>query len=954
MNRMLMGGVVLGVFLWASSARAQNETCPGQDVDLSSLGRCSANGVTETGTTTGAADDIDESNEVSCWGASDAAEVVYSFTLNYGRLLQIDLEGSGYDTKLAIVQGCPDGSNFCIFNDDYSSTFQSGFDCQYFDAGTYSVIVSGFNGHTGDFVLHIDECEQGCSENDFCPGEALDMSFIHTCGGATVQAAGSTVDATDDIDETSEVSCWDQSQAPERVYSFHLDFARALQVDLEGSDYDTKMAIVQGCPDGGNFCIYNDDYSSLQSGFDCQVFQPGDYSVIVSGFAGHVGNFALNLTECETACPANEVCPGDAVDLSALTPESGQTMTVSGTTSDATDDIDEVHEVSCWRFSGAAEKLHSFTLTQDTYLQITLEGSDYDTKMAVVDSCPEGDTFCRYNDDYNGSYQSGFDCEQYSAGTYSVIVSGYFGDRGDYQLNFTECHPVCGNGVVEDGETCDDGNNDDTDDCPGTCVAASCGDGFVWAGHEDCDDGNSANTDDCLNTCTAATCGDGYVWAGHETCDDGNSVNTDSCPGTCTAATCGDGYVWAGHETCDDGNNDDTDNCPGTCQPAVCGDGYVWAGHEECDDGNTANGDGCSSICAIEAVCGNGVPEAGEECDDGNGDNTDACLSTCVAASCGDGFVWAGHEECDDDNSDNTDDCLNTCVAASCGDGFVWAGHEECDDGNSDDTDDCPGTCVAASCGDGFVWAGHEECDDGNSVDTDDCPGTCVAANCGDGFVWAGHEECDDGNSVDTDDCPGTCAAATCGDGFIWAGHEECDDGNSDNTDDCPGTCVAPTCGDGFVWAGHEECDDGNSADGDGCSSTCTAEPAVCGNSIVEDGEDCDDGNTTDGDGCSATCQNEGNAVCGNGELEKGETCDDANTLSGDGCSATCAVEAGWACMGKPSSCCEDADGDHVCDGSGSSSDSGCGCSASGGAGDLGWIFVLLLGLPLIRRRRRR
>jgi len=44
--------------------------------------------------------------------------------------------------------------------------------------------------------------------------------------------------------------------------------------------------------------------------------------------------------------------------------------------------------------------------------------------------------------------------------------------------------PVCGNGVVEDGEACDDGNDDDTDACLTTCVAARCGDGIVHAGVE--------------------------------------------------------------------------------------------------------------------------------------------------------------------------------------------------------------------------------------------------------------------------------------------------------------------------------------------------------------------------------------------------------------------------------------------------------------------------------------
>jgi cysteine-rich repeat protein len=131
--------------------------------------------------------------------------------------------------------------------------------------------------------------------------------------------------------------------------------------------------------------------------------------------------------------------------------------------------------------------------------------------------------------------------------------------------------PVCGNGVIEEGEECDDGNPSDTDACPRTCMTASCGDGFVHAGVEICDDGNAIETDDCLSTCVPASCGDGFVHAGVEGCDDGNAI--------------------------------ETDDCLSTCVPASCGDGFVHEGIEECDDGGVVGGDGCGATCLAE--CGN-------------------------------------------------------------------------------------------------------------------------------------------------------------------------------------------------------------------------------------------------------------------------------------------------------------------------------------------------------------
>ncbi|WAS97360.1 DUF4215 domain-containing protein [Nannocystis punicea] len=57
---------------------------------------------------------------------------------------------------------------------------------------------------------------------------------------------------------------------------------------------------------------------------------------------------------------------------------------------------------------------------------------------------------------------------------------------------------VCGDGIVAPSEPCDDGNDDDTDDCV-DCQPAECGDGFVHAGVEQCDDGGD-NCENCVRT----------------------------------------------------------------------------------------------------------------------------------------------------------------------------------------------------------------------------------------------------------------------------------------------------------------------------------------------------------------------------------------------------------------------------------------------------------------------
>ncbi len=90
---------------------------------------------------------------------------------------------------------------------------------------------------------------------------------------------------------------------------------------------------------------------------------------------------------------------------------------------------------------------------------------------------------------------------------------------------------ICGNGVVESGEACDDGGESTT--CNFDCTISACGDSVVnMTAGEDCDDGGeSAN---CDADCTFAICGDGTlnVTAG-EQCDDGNTTPGGGCDPFC-------------------------------------------------------------------------------------------------------------------------------------------------------------------------------------------------------------------------------------------------------------------------------------------------------------------------------------------------------------------------------------------------------------------------------------
>lgn len=93
---------------------------------------------------------------------------------------------------------------------------------------------------------------------------------------------------------------------------------------------------------------------------------------------------------------------------------------------------------------------------------------------------------------------------------------------------------LCGNGTLDGGEECDDGNPDPTDGCTRDCTI--CGNGTVTA-PETCDDTNLVSDDGCDANCQTTGCGNGLI-VGAETCDDGNLDDRDSCPADCIVDAC--------------------------------------------------------------------------------------------------------------------------------------------------------------------------------------------------------------------------------------------------------------------------------------------------------------------------------------------------------------------------------------------------------------------------------
>jgi cysteine-rich repeat protein len=358
---------------------------------------------------------------------------------------------------------------------------------------------------------------------------------------------------------------------------------------------------------------------------------------------------------------------------------------------------------------------------------------------------------------------------------------------------------VCGDGVQDWFEQCDDANLEEGDGCDAGCAVEGgyscdswsgchrvvCGDGVQdWYangdgtfGNEGCDDANAAAGDGCSDACQLEP---GF------TCSDG--------PGApCREVICGDGFLdgYFLPGTGGTGGAGGTGSGGTFSAGAGGGGGFVTWFYEGCDDGNPSSADGCSSTCDVEPgyIC-------------------DVPGTSCRIPVCGDGrqdFILTG-------GTGGTGGTGNGSGGSFASGGFAGSGlpsgsWESCDDGNVTSADGCSGVCELESgwiCDAPGIPCRQPRCGDGR-IDFIGSGGAGGSGGTGaGGFAGqpgGGYEQCDDGNGADDDGCTSSCALEP-----GWA----CQNPGS--------ACHLAVCGDGIWDWPVEDCDDGNDVDGDGCS----------------------------------------------------------------------------------------------------------------------------------------
>ena len=367
----------------------------------------------------------------------------HQFTLAAAGEVTMSLCGGGttYDSYLYLL--ADDCATQLAYNDDFcglQSEITMGL-----SAGTYNLAVDGYSSNSGAYQLDItlgEPCVVTCPDPSTPEGEetCYDEYEDVTNGGCnSIPPVFGAIDCGETVCGTSGTFLYGGSSYRDTDW-YMFSLAEDMTVTLTGeAEFDFLLGFVNDVPG----CVAPAFVSSASGEMCTPVtvvanLMAGDYAVFAapSVFTG-VPCGAVYYATITSCVPWT---PGEGDTIGTALPYDLGGPCVQGTTIGMVDDYDEVCP---YTGSTSPDAVWYIDLDHLATLDFDICNSDYDTKIYVYNSALAlmgcNDDFC--NDPMGNPYRSFLSILNMPVDTYYIVVDGYGGASGNYELCVTELAP---------------------------------------------------------------------------------------------------------------------------------------------------------------------------------------------------------------------------------------------------------------------------------------------------------------------------------------------------------------------------------------------------------------------------------------------------------------------------------------------------------------------------------
>ncbi len=263
------------------------------------------------GTTYGAHDDFDP----QCSGDLLAPDVAYGLEVPASGRYGIRARAT-FDIVIAVYEG----ESMIACNDDHEARDEARLVVDLEAGKRYLVVVDGWGGGEGDFVLAVDARPPAPAPDGPppVPGDEPPVedatALASRCASAPPLAEGQTQGVLIPTDADAVTACGGGGRGPEALYRLELASAATLEVEVTTDSVDAIVELRRGCAtaEGAEViaCV-DDDPDAQHSGLSADL-EPGSYLLLVDSYAPDLGGaFTLrtHITRAQEAPGADPAAP---------------------------------------------------------------------------------------------------------------------------------------------------------------------------------------------------------------------------------------------------------------------------------------------------------------------------------------------------------------------------------------------------------------------------------------------------------------------------------------------------------------------------------------------------------------------------------------------------------------------------------------------------------------------